>query len=446
MLIEFSVKNFKSIKNKVTLTMQASADNTISKNIAKIKLPQIDGKKTLYRILKTSVIYGANASGKSNLFKAMDTIRQIIISSNFYHPNQEIPIDNFRLDMKCISQPTEFHFIFVQNNIKYAYQVMLTKKKILEENLYYWPNGRQVKIFERNENNINFGNFNKTKNKETQLRNKIYAEDTAENILFLSMANKVNIQPVKDAFNWFATKLIFMDRIIGIGSDTTRMLVEKVISNQNVLNYLRIADPQIADFILIENDADLDENHPMNAFIRTVILPEIARKENIKIESIGKIVGKAYNEKTRRVGIGENGEKVLVDFDISDESDGTQRYYGLIGPIISSLKKDCTILFDELELRLHPLLSKGIIELFTSEANLKNAQLIITSHNVNLIDSKGLFRRDQIWFTEKNQSSETELYSLDDIIGVRNSMIRSKNYLKGKFGAIPDLNWEHVHE
>ena len=113
--------------------MQASADNTISKNIAKIKLPQIDGKKTLYRILKTSVIYGANASGKSNLFKAMDTIRQIIISSNFYHPNQEIPIDNFRLDMKCISQPTEFHFIFVQNNIKYAYQVMLTKKKILEE-------------------------------------------------------------------------------------------------------------------------------------------------------------------------------------------------------------------------------------------------------------------------------------------------------------------------
>ena len=123
MLIEFSVKNFKSIKNKVTLTMQASADNTISKNIAKIKLPQIDGKKTLYRILKTSVIYGANASGKSNLFKAMDTIRQIIISSNFYHPNQEIPIDNFRLDMKCISQPTELGTMYSKDELEQLRQI-----------------------------------------------------------------------------------------------------------------------------------------------------------------------------------------------------------------------------------------------------------------------------------------------------------------------------------
>ncbi len=446
MLIEFSTENFKSIKNKMTLTLQAAADISLAKNVAKIKLPQIDGKKNIHRVLKTSIIYGANASGKSNLLKAMDIIRKIIIHSNTHQPNQKFPIDKFRLDLSCANKPTSFEFIFIQNDIKYAYQVVLTEKKVIEENLYYWPNGRQVKIFERQNNSIDFGSSYKAKNREDELRNKIYAEDTAENILFLSMANKVNIQPVKDAFNWFATKLVIINRQTGIGNDTTRMLAEHIINKQEVLNYLQVADAQITDFMLVENDDDLDENHPVNNFIKTVILPEIARKENIKIENIGKIVGKSYNEKIKRYGISETGDRVLIDFDISDESDGTQRYYGLIGPIIACLKKGCTILYDELELRLHSLLAKGIIELFTSDINSKNAQLIITSHNVNLLDTKGLFRRDQIWFTEKNECSETELYSLDDITGVRSSMIKSKNYLKGSFGAVPDLDWENIND
>lgn len=444
MLIEFSTENFKSIKNKMTFTMQASYYRSLSKNVARIELPQIEGKKNVNKILKTSIIYGANASGKSNLLKAMDIIRKIIIHSNTHQPNQKFPIDSFRLDLTCSKKPTRFEFIFIQKGIKYAYQVVLTSKEVLEECLYYWPNGRQVKIFEREKNNIVFGGSYKAKNKEDELRNKIYAEDTAENILFLSMANKVNIQPIKDAFTWFATKLVIINRQNGIGDETTRMLAEHFITKQEVLNYLKVADSKITDFTLVESDADLDANHPVNNFIKTVILPEIARKENIKIEDIGKIVGKSYNEKIKRYGISETGERILVDFDISDESDGTQRYYGLIGPIISCLKRGCTVLYDELELRLHPLLAKGIIELFTSDINKNDAQLIITSHNVNLLDTKGLFRKDQIWFTEKNEYSETELYSLDDITGVRHSMIKAKNYLKGSFGAIPDLNWEEI--
>lgn len=444
MLIEFSTENFKSIKNKMTLTMQASFDKSLSKNVAKVVLPQIEGKKNVNRVLKTSIIYGANASGKSNLLKAMNIIRKIIIHSNTHQPNQAFPIDNFRLDLTCSKKPTKFEFIFIQKGIKYAYQVVLTSKKVIEECLYYWPNGRQVKVFEREGNNIVFGGSYKAKNKEDELRNKIYAEDTAENILFLSMANKVNIQPIKDAFTWFAMKLVIINRQNGIGDETTRMLAEHFITKQEVLNYLKVADSKITDFTLVESDADLDANHPVNNFIKTVILPEIARKENIKIEDIGKIVGKSYNEKIKRYGISETGERILVDFDISDESDGTQRYYGLIGPIISCLKRGCTVLYDELELRLHPLLAKGIIELFTSDINKNDAQLIITSHNVNLLDTKGLFRKDQIWFTEKNEYSETELYSLDDITGVRHSMIKAKNYLKGSFGAIPDLNWEEI--
>lgn len=446
MLIEFSTENFRSIKDEVTLTLQAATDTSISRNVAKIKLPQIEGKLNTHRILKTSIIYGANASGKSNLLKAMYIIRKIILHSNTHQQNQEFPIETFRLDLSYANKPTKFEFIFTYNGIKYAYQVVLTKKKVIEENLYHWPNGRQVKIFERDNNKIEIGNSYKGTNKEDELRNKIYAEDTAENVLFLSMANRVNIQPIKDAFNWFATKLVIMYRQNGIGQDTTRMIAEHKITKQEVLNYLKVADSQIADFMIVEKDIeDVEQNAFMSNFIKTVVLPEIARKENIKIEDIGKIVGKNISEKTKRYAINENGDKVLVDFELSDESDGTQRYYGLIGPIISCLKRGCTIFFDELELRLHPLLSKGIIELFTSELNANNAQLIITSHDVNLLDAKGLFRKDQIWFTEKNDASATELYSLDDFKGIRNSMVHSKNYLRGNFGAIPDLVWGNIN-
>ena len=446
MLIEFSVENFKSIKDKVTFSMLAAPDTSLSQNVAKIKLPKIHGKKSSNRILKTSVIYGANASGKSNILKAIDIIKQIILHSNMHQPNQTFPIDNFRLDLNCANKPTNFEFIFVHNNTKYAYNVSLTKKKVLEENLYFWPNGRQVKVFERTNNEIEFGSFYKSKNKEDELRNRIYAEDTAENILFLSMANRVNIPQVKEVFHWFATKLVVMYRQNGIGNDTTRMISEQIIKREDVLNLLKVADAQIEDFEL--NERELDDNEQdfiMNNFIKTVILPQIARQENVKIESIGKIVGKNISEKTKRLATDEKGDKILVDFDLADESEGTQRYYGIIGPLLCCLQRGCTVFFDELELRLHPLLSKGILELFTSEFNSRNTQLIITTHNVNLLDSKGLLRRDQIWLTEKDDNSTTSLYSLDDFKGIRNSMIHSKNYLRGKFGAIPDLDWENLN-
>lgn len=445
MLIEFSVENYKSIKERVTLSLQAANDTKLANNVAKVNLPQIDNKKTTQRILKTSVIYGANASGKSNILKAMDCIKKIIRQSNNYITNQPFPIDNFRLDLNCASKPTTFEFIFIQNGIKFAYQVSLTKTKVLEENLYYWPNGRQVKIFERDEKEIEIGSSFKGKNQEDDLRTKIYAQDTAGNTLFLSRANNVNIQEIKDAFSWFATKLKIVYQQIGIGNATSNMIADNILNKQEVLNCLKIADPQIADFNLVQKELEDLENHPMNLFIKQVILPQIAKKENIRIENLGKISGLKLDEKTRRYAITETGERILVDFDLSEESDGTQRYYGLLGPILACLKTGCTLLFDEMELRLHPLLSKGLIDLFTSELNSKNAQLIITSHDVNLLDYKGLFRRDQIWFAEKNEDSFTELYSLDDFTGIRDDMIKSKNYLKGKFGAIPDLNWENLN-
>ncbi len=446
MLIEFSVENFKSIKDKVTFSMLAAPEKTLPQNIAKIKLPKIDGKKNTNRILKTAAIYGANASGKSNLLKAINIIKKIILNSHLHQPEQQFPIDNFRLDLTYANKPTNFEFIFICNEIKYAYNVSLTKNKVLEENLYFWPNGRQVKVFERTGNQIEFGSFYKAKNKEDELRNKIYAEDTAENTLFLSMANRVNIPQIKEVFQWFANKLIIMYRRNGIGNDTTGMISEQIIKQQDVLNFLKVADDKIADFVLDEKEIDdVEKNVFMNNFIKTVLIPEIARKENIKIENIGKVVGKNISEKTRRYAIDEDGNKILVEFNLSDESDGTQRYYGIIGPLLCCLERGCTVLFDELELRLHPLLSKGLIELFISELNPKNAQLIITTHNVNLLDSKNFFRRDQIWLTEKDETSATNLYSLDEFKGIRNSMIHSKNYLKGKFGAIPDLDWETVN-
>jgi len=446
MLIEFSVENYKSIKEKATLNMAASADKKMPGNVCVFELPKVNNKFKKKRILKTAAIYGANASGKSNILKAVEIVQKIIISSNQYQQGQLFPIDNFRLDERSMAKPTCFEFIFVHNNIKYAYQLELTKQKVVEENLYHWPNGKQVLIFERTNNDINF-NTDKKLSEKDELRNRIYAEDIAENILFLSLANKVNIKPLKESFDWFCTKLRVITKQTGLGM-TTQMIDQNTVNKDDVLKYLKIADPLIANLDIIKNKIDdVDENHLMNDFFQKFVLPDIARKENIKIENIKSIEGFVVNEKTQRVGLDGFGNEKLFSFDLADdESDGTKRYYGIIGQIIDCLNKGCVLLFDEIELRLHTLLSKSILELFISDTNKNCSQLIISSHDVTLLDDCNLFRRDQVWFTEKQDNGATELYSIDDFTGIRNSLVKSKNYLKGKFGAIPQIDLEILND
>ena len=445
MLIEVSIENYKSIKNKVTLSMQKSSqDKTLDENFVNIELNKIGQDKKEIGLLKTSAIYGANASGKSNIIDGILKIKLIILNSHAHQQGQLFPVVPFKLDDKCVTEPTFFQFVFIEQGVKYAYNVKLTKKSVVEENLYYYPNGREQKVFSRegNEIKINFGS-QKQLDKEAQLRQEIYASDISENILFLSLANRVKIDAVKNAFNWFANKLQVVTKDLNVIPTTTPMLTDNQLSKEQVLKYLKIADSQIQGINIEANEFNI--NDPNNSDIKKHLMFE-AQRRNIPFEKMQVEPLMALVEKTQRHGLDIDGNVKNVDFTLQEESLGTAKFYNLIGPIIQELNNGMVIIYDEFDTSLHPLLVKGVIELFYSKVNCSHAQLIMSTHNAYFLDFPALFRRDQVWVTEKQYNGETELYSISDFKGIKRSNLSAKTYLKGKFGGIPQIDLDDIYE
>lgn len=449
MLIEVSIENYKSIKNRVTLSMQKSSqDKSLDENFVNIELNKIGQDKKEIGLLKTSAIYGANASGKSNIIDGILKIKLIILNSHAHQQGQLFPVVPFKLDDKCVTEPTFFQFVFIEQGVKYAYNVKLTQKSVIEENLYHYPNGREQKVFSRqgNEIKINFGSQKQLDQKD-QMRQEIYASDISENILFLSLANKVKIEAVKNAFNWFANKLQVVTNDVNVIPTTTPMLKDNRLSNKQVLKYLQIADPQIQGINIEANEFNI--NDPNNINIKQQLFKNLiseAQRRNIPFEKIQVEPLMTLVEKTQRHGLDINGNVKNVDFTLQEESLGTFKFYNLIGPILQALNNGMVIIYDEFDTSLHPLLVKGIIELFYSKVNCSNAQLIISTHNTHFLDFPALFGRDQIWITEKQYNGETELYSISDFKGIKRSDLSAKTYLKGKFGGIPQIDLDDIYE
>lgn len=444
MLLEFKVSNYKSIRDTQTFSMiRGSREKSLENNYSTILLDKIGDSLKEVDILKTSAIYGANASGKSNLIEAMFTIRNIIIESYRYQQGELIPIEPFKLDEKYLSIPSSFEFTFIENNIKYNFYVKMTKNIVEEEELSFYPKGRKQRVYYRKGNNIDI-NFGTSKiDEKDRIRQKIYAEDIADNILFLSLVNRIKLDAVKNAFNWFLQKLVVIPPQQSLLSTTTPMLRDHIIDENMVLRYLQIADPLISK-ITVEME-EKQENDPMFSQIKQRMLSQIINKFGpLAIQGLN-VQGKyaVLKEKFTRLGINKNGDLIPVDFTINEESIGTQKFYSLIGPLVSALRNGNVLICDELGTSLHPLLMQSILELFTSEENKSNAQLIISTHNVYFLDKPKLFRKDQIWLTEKSISGETNLYSISDFEHTKREDLTAKSYLKGKFGAIPNTDiWE----
>lgn len=448
MLLEFKVSNFKSIKDTQTFSMiRGSREKSLANNYATILLDKIGDAHKEVDVLKTSAIYGANASGKSNLIEAIFTIRNIIIESYKYQQGEQIPIEPFRLDENYLTKPSCFEFTFVENNVKYNYYVKMTKNIVEEEELYFYPKGRKQKVYSRKKNNIDI-NFGTSKiDEEDKIRQKIYAEDIADNILFLSLVNRIKLDAVKNAFNWFFQKLVVIPPRQVLVSTTTPMLKDHIIDEKMVLKYLQVADPLISK-ITVEME-EKQENDPMFSQIKQHMLSQIANRFGTNAIQGLNVQGKyaILKEKFTRLGVNKNGDLVPVDFTINEESVGTQKFYSLIGPLVSALRNGNVLICDELGTSLHPLLMQSILELFTSEENKSNAQLIISTHNVYFLDKPNLFRKDQVWLTEKSISGETNLYSISDFENTKREDLTAKSYLKGKFGAIPTADiWEIFNE
>lgn len=410
MILEFSVKNFLSFKEKVTFSMIANSNKELNDNYV-----EIGGNK----VLKSAAIYGANASGKSNLFKILTLVVLMLRSSNSVDINAKLPLIPFKLDKGSVNKPSEFEIKFILDETRYVYGFIADKDKIYDEYLYYYPNGRETKIFDR----TNINEYSYTQKDEKILR-EIEAKN-AQNKFFLATATNWNFDKTKAAYNFLTN---------GIGTCNNLEILKNMAykmyeTNPDYLkdfaiDFLQKADFNIEDYQISQIDVPGEFLTAISEFI-TKTLPDKP---------------KAYQVLFKH----KNSDNYLS---IDEESLGTQMIFAFIPFLADSLKNKKVLIIDELDKSLHPFLVQYIVEIFNdAEINKNGSQLIFNTHDTNLLDLN-ILRRDQIWFTEKNsETGESDLYSLSDF-SVRKQENVEKGYMLGRYGAVPfiknDFNlWE----
>jgi AAA15 family ATPase/GTPase len=404
MLIEFAVENFRSIKDRAVLSMVATTDKSLPNNVIESKVLNKD------KLLRGAVIYGANASGKTNVIMALNGLRNLVLFSHNKQLGMPMDCNPFKLDKKSLSRPTAFHIVFIKDDVKYRYDVTLTNQKILEEHLYYYPNSRQALIFARkNTHDYQFSIDAKEQN--------LNAQRTPENVLYLSRATQLNYAKTKPVFDWFVNNL----QTIG---PTEHPVLQDITADM-------LKDPKLKTLIIkAMKEADIDvDDITMKVTEMNILKFPVMLQNILQVQKDGKSTIKA-----REILLYHRGVPFNLEY---EESEGTKRLFNLIGPLIAALMNGRILVVDELDTKLHHLLNVFLINLIHDPAqNKSNAQLIFTTHNVNLLDLD-LFRRDQIWFTEKSpKTGATVLYSLAEF-SARKGQDIEKGYLLGKFGAVP---------
>ena len=410
MLLQFSIKNFKTFKNKATLSLVASNYDKDTRKEENIYVEEKFG----FRLLKSAVVYGANASGKSKLLEALTFMKNFVINGPKESRTGEIiEVQPFRLCEETENSPSEFEVIFLFNNVLFRYGFEATRQKIVSEWLYYKPKTKEIELFYREGDNYDTHERSFTKGgtiaKEGLVR---------DNILLLSVAAQFNEAIAITVSDWFKTLAAFS----GLNELDYKIFTTRKIGNPTfktkILELIKVADLGIQDIKRLKLDAD-------NEFFIDELIT----------------VHKKYDSNKKTI---DNVNFFLDD----EESSGTKKFFALAGLILDAIENGYILVVDELDSKLHPNLVCKIVSLFNSkEFNKKNAQLIFNTQDTNLLSS-GLFRRDQIWFTDKDRYGEAKLYSLADFKSdeVRKSEPFEDNYINGKYGAVPFLGFfDNLH-
>ncbi len=406
MILEIRLSNFFSINDEVVLDMQAA--NIQTKKAKELKENTfVCGNEHL---LKTVAIYGANASGKSNIIKAIRACVSIIISSHNNNENTIFAFTPFKFG--GIGKPSKFFIRFILDGVEYEYSFELTKAEILKEHLYYYPNGRRSLVFSRDETK------GPDKKDVYEFRSAIrrpmdVAANTSKKTLFVSRASQMDRDVAKDVFRYFNERFIL--NYFGYNSFSVEMLLKE--NKEKFLNVLRIADSDIVK---------IDSHHETKRLSTAVYDP--ADNQLLSVEDIQKpqLVITTYHK---------NNPEVPFNF-FTEESDGTQRLFNMMLTILDIVTNNKILLIDEIEAQLHIKLVEYIISLFNKSIS---AQLIYTTHNTHLLKNNTL-RKDQIYFVNKREDGSSDLYSLFDYKDFRDGMDIEKAYLQGRFDAIPYID------
>lgn len=443
MLIQLTIQNFLSFRDEVTFSMVGvSSDqqhiNHLAENAA--------GKGR--SVLPIAAIYGANAAGKSNLIKALNFVKDLVVEGT--RSNKPILVSPFKLS-DYSKQPSKFEFIFTYQEAQYSYGFTLNREQIFEEWLYAVPPGKKNEdmYFERitslaKETTLEYGSKLKGRSEKRQQVLEFIAEGTRPNQLFLTEAVDRNVQKLLPIFNWFKEELT----IIPAEAEYQGLEVG-ILSNESFTNFLseflKFAGTGIDSISTEEVELDFDQHFPaMPKSDRERLLEKLEEADDNSVAMIVNTRGKRYllskneGDRLRLIQLKtqhrhEDGH--LIDFTIEEESEGTQRLINLIPSLFLLQEESEKVVFlDELDRRLHPLLSRCFVKTAIN-CKARNNQLIFTTHDTNLLDLD-LLRRDEIWFVEKNQQGVSNLYSLAEF-KIRPDLQIEKGYLNGRFGAIP---------
>lgn len=414
MLIEFKIQNFRSFKDEATLSMIAGSKKENIENVV-----FLDGVS----ILNSACIFGPNAAGKSNLLKALAASINYIRNSVYFHKDDPIPsMDSFAFDDESLKNPSIFEYTFItQSNNKYIYKFSCNHKKVLFEELLAYKSQKPTTIFRRDKDSYDFP----IRESKKQMENiKSY---NFENKLFLSTAAQWNCSEVLDAYDWFQH---YVNVWIPGHPDNIDFTIDILESDEGedfrkfANRLLKVADLNI-DYLTFE-ETKIQNLNPND--LKETGVSEWAfnsRNKSYTIKTTHKIKqGKSYKN---------------YDLSFVHESNGTQLLFWFSGWLYTAFKHGICVCIDEFGTSLHPELAKYLISLFNDNViNPNHAQLIITTHILELLDLS-ILRRDQIYFVSKNNVGSSELYSLDDY-SVRSGENILKNYNYGRYGAFPGIS------
>ena len=412
MLIGFTFKNFTSFYDENIFTMKSSGDT---------KFRELNTVKTKYGVLlKSAFILGANGSGKSNFIKAIDYMKSIVLAELSLQSKMISNVDNFAFYESSDKTPSLFEVEFIADDIVYEYGFELLNGEVNREYLHK-KTKRKTPVFVRTSPDFNDISLSRDMDNVKEL-----TKNTRRDTLFLYWANGGNNDIAMTIYRWFESIQIFDTE------DTRRLLgatIDYLESNkdgkENVLNLLQRADVNILDFD-IEMSEENEQNRVMNRVLKKSFVDKIPPLRTVSLTTKHNL----YD-----VDWGKSG---IVSTPVIFESAGTRKLFEIAGPIIKALESGSVVFIDEIDSRLHPMLVRFLVMMFNSiSKNPQNAQLICNTHDIMLLDED--IRRDQIYFTEKDEYGVSKLYALTDFKGVRKESKLLKQYLLGAFGATPKL-------
>lgn len=415
MLVEFRVKNYRSLRDEQVLSLVASKDKTLrDTNVVVTDISAVPF------LLRSAVIYGANASGKSNLIKALQDMRHMVVeSARSIQPGQALAVQPFRLDAKFSNQPCECEVTFLLDGVRYQYGFAVTAERIVGEHLLVYKTFKPQRWFTRHydvetaKDVYEFGpGLKGPKN--------LWEGATRPNSLFLSMAVQLSSEALRPVFDWFVNRLVIFNERATLNPQASIQRLKQAAERKEISNFLSAADISITDIELESRKVPFKRLH----------FDLVADKTEMGMEEI-------EEQRLRFHHVTEQGKAV---FEMEDESNGTRILLFLASPMLDILRQGFTLVIDELDTSLHTLVVRELVGLFHSpDINTGGAQLVFTTHDTSLLDAPNLLRRDQIWIVEKDRDQASRLVALSEFSPRKNEALE-RGYLLGRYGGVPFLN------